>query len=504
MSILTDYKRKQIRDYSVSRTYEDMIAFVIVICDNGDTEAGLRLVDSIYKKVTYTYSDTGNAQRLYDKYGDTLKWIPERKLFINWNGHAWEYDTPDNTRLNKLAKATVKAIPSEAKSNMTDDEYKKLMNFALASLNQVRIKAMIESVKSEGDTTISINQLDSDPDLFNCRNVTIDLKTGKARPQSKDDLITIIAPVTYDENATCPQWQSWLELVQANKYSVINYLQTLCGYCMTGETKTDIIPFCHGLGGNGKSTYWEVIRRIMGDYAYEVDPDVFLISNQKFKDSGQREELANLYGKRMVTATEIQEGRQLTINLLKAISGGESIHGDRKYEHGITFKPTFKVILSGNYEPIIKDNSIAAWRRLKKIPFTVTIENQIDGFEDTFNSELPGILNWMIAGCIRWQSEGLCDPDEVIQATMEYRNTQDVFSQFLDTYYNRDANGVVTKVSFKSTYAQWSSENSYEVLSDKAIKLRLAAVGIKDKHQNTGGVWVGIKPKSDGSDGRDG
>ncbi len=461
-------------------------------------------------QMNYTYTDTGNAQRLYDKYGDIFKFVTERKLFIIWNGHYWEYDTPDDTKLNKLAKDTIKAIPNEARPNMTDDEYKALMKFSLMSLNQVRIKAMIESVKSEGDVTISIKQLDSDPDLFNCQNVTIDLKIGIARPQSKDDLITIMAPVTYDSTATCPQWKSWLELIMDNKYSVINYLQTLCGYCMTGETKTDVIPFCHGLGGNGKSTFWNVIRdKIMGDYAYEVNPDVFLISGQKFKDSGQREELANLYGKRLVTATEIQEDRQLTINLLKAISGGESIHGDRKYERGITFKPTFKVILSGNHEPIIKDNSNAAWRRLKKIPFTVTIENQIDGFEETFNGELPGILNWMIAGCIRWQSEGLCDPDEVVQATMEYRNTQDVISQFLDTYYVRDVNGEVTKASFRALFSKWCTENSYEVLSDKAIKLRLAAIGVRDKAKNSGGVWIGIKPiptkvKSDGSEGSEG
>jgi putative DNA primase/helicase len=506
LNILTEKKRDDIKKYRQDgHTYKQTIAYATIICDNSDHEAGLRLVDVIYNKTKYTYSDTGNAQRLYDKYGDLFKWIPERRLFIIWNGHAWEYDTPDNTQMNKLAKETVRAIPDEKTPNMADDDFKKLMNFALLSLNQIRIKAMLESVKSEVDVTISAKQLDKDPDLFNCLNLTIDLRTGVARPQSRDDLITITAPVTYDLTATCPQWESWLEQIQDGKYSVINYLQTLCGYCMTGETKTDVIPFCHGLGGNGKSTFWNVIRdNIMGDYAYEVNPDVFLISGQKFKDSGQREELANLFGKRLVTATEIQEGRQLTINLLKAISGGEAIHGDRKYERGITFKPTFKVILSGNNEPVIKDNSNAAWRRLKKIPFPVTIENQIDGFEDTFKNELPGILNWMIAGCMRWRSEGLRDPDEVIQATLEYRNAQDVISQFLDTYFDRNINGLVTKVAFKDKYSKWCEENSYDVLPDRAIKLKLSSLGIKDKHLNTGGVWLGIKPKSDGSDGSDG
>jgi len=444
----------------------------------------------------YPYTDLGNAERLYDKYGEIFRWVTERRLFIVWNSQAWVYDTADHTQLNKLAKFTVRDIPKEATPNMSKDDYKKLMQFAIECENQNRLKAMIESVKSEGNITISINELDKDLYLFNCRNVTIDLHTGVARPHSKDDLITIVAPIDYVSDAKCPKWDSFLNLIFANNPNLIKYLNKLSGYCMTGDTKTDVIPFCYGIGGNGKSTYWAVQRDyIMGEYAYEVDPDVFLISSQRFKDSGQREELANLYGKRLVTATEIPKNRQLTINLLKAISGGEAIHGDRKYERGITYKPTFKVILSGNNEPIIKDTSNGAWRRLKKIPFNITIPNPIDCYEETFKDELPGILNWLIRGCLLWQSEGLKDPEEVVNATAEYRKGQDIIAQVLDDSFILEPDAEITKKDFKTVYLNWCTENSVKPVGDKELKQRLISLKVRDgiNSAGTARVWKDIR-----------
>ena len=132
-------------------------------------------------KVSYPYTDMGNAERLYAKYG-VFHWVTERKLFVIWDGTAWVYDTPDNTKMSKFAKLAVRnIIPSEMNPNMPDEDFKALTKFALSSENQNRIQAMIESVKSEGDITISVDVLDKDPYLFNCRNATIDLYTGKAR-----------------------------------------------------------------------------------------------------------------------------------------------------------------------------------------------------------------------------------------------------------------------------------------------------------------------------------
>jgi phage/plasmid-associated DNA primase len=155
------------------------------------------------------------------------------------------------------------------------------------------------------------------------------------------------------------------------------------------------------------------------------------------------------------------------------------------------------VILSGNNEPIIKDNTNGAWRRLKKIPFTVTIPNQIDGFEDTFNDELPGILNWLIEGCLLRQKEGLKDPLEVIDATEEYRKDQDYTSQFLDDCCIRNPEAEETKKTFKAAYLNWCTESSLKAMGDKELKQRLSVFNIKDgfNSSKTNRVWKGVRLK---------
>lgn len=506
--MLTPEDIKTLNEFMADHTFEQGLKFA-ELSFNGDGKEAISYIEANYKpdnNKSYPYTDLGNAERLFAKFGDIFRWVTERQRFMIWSGHSWEYDTPDHTRMMQLAKETARAIVNEP-NGPGDKGFENKLRHALSSESGKRLREAISLVKSEGNTTISVNDLDKDIYLFNCRNATIDLRTGKAKLQSKDDLITIIAPVDYVENAQCPKWLEFLNLIQNNNQSVISYLQKLSGYCMTGDTKTDIIPFCFGIGGNGKSTYWGLIRSILGAYSYEVDPDVFLVDRQKFKDSGQREELANLYGKRLVTATEIQENRQLTIHLLKAISGGESIHGDRKYEHGVTFKPTFKVILSGNNEPIVKDNTNGAWRRLKKIPFTVTIQNQIDGFENTFNDELSGILNWLIQGCLLWKEEGLKDPQEVIDATAEYRKDQDIIAQFLDDCCIRKPEAEISKKEFKAVYLKWCTELSIKAIGDKELKQRLRPFEIKDgfNKAKTTRIWTGVRVKnlSDTSDTSD-
>ncbi|MBI2849889.1 MAG: bifunctional DNA primase/polymerase [Chloroflexi bacterium] len=193
----------------------------------------------------YPYTDLGNAERLYAKFGNDIHWVTERKLFVYWDGHTWVYDTPDDTYLMKLAKATIRDIVSEP-DGPGKDGFKDKIKHALTSESSKRQRDMIALVKSEGNVTISIKELDSDIYLFNCKNATVDLRTGKAREQRREDLITITAPVEHDETATCPKWDSFLNLIQKKIQGMITYLQTLCGYCLTGDTKTDIIPFCHG------------------------------------------------------------------------------------------------------------------------------------------------------------------------------------------------------------------------------------------------------------------
>lgn len=504
MTMTLDEAKQKIDEYAgqSKRSKIELLTFAAVL----DCEFDVRLLQdyALSKlgtgKKSYPYTDIGNAERLKSKHGDQFHWVSERKRFVIWNGKIWAWDTPEDIGMLRLAKSTVRDIVQEASSEMDDDIYKKLLAWARQSENEKRLRAMVSLVKAEDGIALGINEFNRNNYLFNVLNGTIDLITGNLKPHDKNDLCTIMVTVEFNKAASCPHWEAFLNQIQSNNQPMIRYLQKLCGYCMTGDTKTQIIPFCHGGGGNGKSTFWTTIRdKIMGEYAHEIAPEVFLISKQHFKDSGLREELANLFGKRMVTATEITENRQVSVNLLKAITGGESITGDRKYEHSVTFKPTFKVILSGNNEPIIRDNTDAAWRRLKKIPFTVKIENPIEGYEHTFDNELSGVLNWMLEGCLLWQKEGLKDPDEVIKATAEYRMNQDVLAEFIEDCCIREVKARTSKKDLKEAYLRWCEDTGNQPLSDKTFKQKIITYGVKDSKSNNERWWAGIMLKAKGT-----
>ena len=440
----------------------------------------------------YPLTDSGNAERFTNLHGKVVKYAHERKLWLLWSGQRWTWDNADDTGVMQLAKLVAREIPKEATPGMSKEEFGDLLDWAKQSESEKRLRAMVSLARNETGITISIRDLNTDNYLLNVLNGTIDLHTAQLLPHDPKHLITMMAPVTHDPAATCPEWDRFLQLVMAGNIQMIKYLRDITGYCLTGDNRTHIVPFCHGHGGNGKSTFLKIDRHIMGDYAIQVDPSVFLISKQQFKDGGTRETLADLFGKRLVTATEIDENRQLSINLLKAIMGGEDISGDRKYEHNIRFKPTFKVILSGNNEPIVHDSSDGAWRRLKKIPFTIKISNPIDGYEEDLMPEISGIFNWMLAGCLSWQQNGLSEPQEVQVATAEYRKGQDEFNQFFDDVCKLEIKLKTAKRDFKIAYVNWCNENGLSPYSDKTLRQKLLAHGVCEGHSGAVKEWKGV------------
>ncbi len=235
------------------------------------------------KPASYNFTDLGNAERLCRKYRDIFQWVIERKMFYVWNGSVWQTDTPDNTKLLYLAKQIVRTITDEKQPEMTDEGYKKLLNFAIASESEKRLNSMVSLARNEPGISISILEFNKDKYLFNIKNGTVNLKSGMLQPHRKEDYITQMAPVSYDNTAICPKWEAFLELIQPDP-DVRIYLQKLVGYAMTGDTKTQVIPFCWGPGGNGKSTMWGTIKRLFGtDYSHEIDTEVFLVSRNNFR-----------------------------------------------------------------------------------------------------------------------------------------------------------------------------------------------------------------------------
>jgi len=444
-------------------------------------------------------TDLGNAERLVRRHGHNIRYCYERKKWLVWNGQMWGWDY--GAKVLQLAKETARSILAEASAEEDDAKRKDLVQHARRSEAENRLTAMVNLAQSETGIAITTKGLNADDWLFNCRNGTIDLRTGELRPHQRDSYITITAPVEYHPSTQSTDWEKFLTRITNKNKELRGYLQRCAGMCLTGDTGAQVMLFPYGSGENGKSTFLMVLYYVMGSYATMADPDTFMVDTRG--RSGPNENLANLYGKRLVVSTEVEEGRKLSVTRVKAMTGGEEIQASRKYEHEITWRPTHKVWLSGNHKPIITDTTHAIWRRVKLIPFMVRIpeDERIDGLAEILASRGgAAILAWMVQGCMEWLTKGLQEPQTVKSATADYRGEMDLLAPFLEDCCVIGANEDVTIKELYVAYTKYCEETGERYMGKKKFGGRLREKGFDQGQRADARYWVGIGLKDDDQD----
>jgi len=313
---------------------------------------------------------------------------------------------------------------------------------------------MLSLAESEPGIPIAPDQFDTDPWLLNCLNGTIDLKNGELRPHNRDDLITRMVPVEYDAKATCPLFLKFLDRIMGGNQSLISFLQKILGYSLTGSTREQCLFFLYGLGANGKSTLLNIVQSLWGDYATRTSSETFLAK----KPGSIPNDVAALRGARLAIAVEVEQGRRLAEVLVKEMTGGDTISARFMRAEWFSFKPQFKILLAANHKPIIRGTDFAIWRRIRLIPFTVQIpkEEQDRDLPEKLSAELPGILNWAVAGCLQWHFGGLELPKEVDDATQDYRAEMDVLGGFIAERCIVDPGADATAAELYKSYTVWA------------------------------------------------
>lgn len=281
----------------------------------------------------------------------------------------------------------------------------------------------------------------------------------------------------------------------ADNEVMINYLQRLFGMSLSGCTREEILPIIYGLGQNGKSKFIEAITGLMGSYATEAAPDLLV----ERKSNEHSTEVAALFGYRLAIASEPKEGAELKLPLIKRLTGNGKVKARFMHKDFIECLRTFTICLQTNHKPLVPNSTLAEWRRLKLIPFAVTIpvEKRDNELADKLKKEWPGILNWLLAGCLEWQRNGLQEPDEVTYATNDYREEQDPIKDFFDSCCTIDPFGVVPVSTIKERYEKWCAENSIEShLSAQDFNAALRQKGCRNDQQwydgKTQKVWTGL------------
>lgn len=377
----------------------------------------------------FTNTDEGNAERLVALYGDDIHYVSQWNTWVYWNDAYWQHDTLDH--VSRLAIKMIKLLLNAAVELDDEEKRKKAVMFALQSHSRKAIDNMLTLAKAQLGVRIDASMFNADQWLLNVANGTLDLKTGKLQPHQQSDLITKMIDVPFDPNASAPTWIDFLNTVFGNDQPLIDYVQRALGYSITGDVREDCLHFAFGSGGNGKSTFFKAIEKILGDYAHKSPSSMLMAS----KFEGIPVDVADLQGKRLVVASEVSKGVRWNEAKIKDLTGGDKLTARYMRANPFTFEPTHKLWIYGNYKPVVVGADEGIWRRLRLIPFTVKIPDNIKDttFDDRFDVELPGILAWIVKGCLAWQQYGLGEmPNTVKAATNEYRAEMDKLQTFID------------------------------------------------------------------------
>jgi putative DNA primase/helicase len=436
-------------------------------------------------------TEAGNALRLVDLAAGKLRYVHAWGRWIVYRGGRWCVDEGD-TLATELAKKVAKRLLIKAATMPDTDERKGLYKWGIRSESSGAVAAMIRLARGDDRVLTDHADLDADPYVLNVRNGTVDLRTGALREHRPDDLLTMQAPVRFSSDAKAPLWAACLERWQPDS-GILEYLQREIGAGTTG-IPTETVSIHHGDGGNGKGKFFGAVQAVLGDYS--CVPHKSLLVTQRHE---QHETVkADLFRVRLAVASETTAVDVLDDEQVKSITGGDLMRARRMREDTWKFWPSHTLIVVTNFRPEIRGRDEGIWRRVRLIPWTVTIEKaEIDiNLAAKLRTEAPGILLWMVEGARRFIAEGLDPPDSVTAVTKEYRHDEDTASRFVAECLVFKEKGWTMSVGIAQELERWCREQGIPPMRLKEITPIFTAAGCSTERRTVSGskstFWVGV------------
>lgn len=416
------------------------------------------------KKINLERGETDNslATRFADAHCHELRYVREWRKWLCWDGTRWLAD-PSETRIlgiaRDFAEGLWQSIGKLASSGATRDEISKATT-AIRHANSLKgLVAMLKLSQADSRITIDASELNRQTNLLNVLNGTVDLATGLLQPHDPEDLLTQMANVHFGEQADAPQWLDTLDTIFAGDAQIIRYVQQLLGYSLSGDTGEHILPIAFGGGCNGKSTIWNVVLSLLGDYAALAN-DTLLMGERNAHPT----EKASLYQRRFVALSEPEQSARLRESRVKELTGDGTITARRMHEDFWSFERTHTFWLSTNHLPRIDGNDEGIWRRVKLIPFTVDLREVTSPIPNLdkllLEAEGAGILNWLLAGYLDYQRSGFIEPDCVKSATGEYREQEDELLSWVSDCCIVAPHCMASATKLFESYQSWGGKHS--------------------------------------------
>jgi len=406
------------------------------------------------------FGEKGNGLLHSAIFKGRLVYVPESKQWFRWAGQFWE-----TTHIHKV-EASVEEVAQkyrevashysklarDAKDAGDKEEAKRLTSsseqmFGRANaLNSSRgVNSCVKFTLANEDPLICRPDIwDNDPWLLGVTNGVVDLRTGEFRDGRPDDFMRKACPVEWQGlNAEAPVWEKSLGEIIGAFEGVGDYLHRVLGYAITGQSTEPLFLMLYGeRGRNGKTVIMETLKKVLGPYMGPIPAEMLLDRNVPKDPDSASPTIMNLKGLRIVWASETNENRRFSTSQVKLLSGSDSLTGRYLWDKENTeFRPSHTLFLLTNFLPRAPAHDTAFWERLKLLTFPFRFVDEPKGeldrqrnprLEQELEKELPGILAWLVRGCLKYQREGLKAPAYITQASAEYKVEEDTMQLFVE------------------------------------------------------------------------
>lgn len=410
---------------------------------------------------------------------DDLRYVAAWRRWMIWrDGMVWR---PEKTlavfdRIRKQVRAATQDIKPGLRTR----------------LRSARTIAAIEMLaRSDRRFAATAEQWDCGDMILNTSGGVADLRTGTIMAWRADDYCTKITAA--GPAGECPKWMAFLEKIFTADHELIDYIQKVFGYCLTGSIREHALFFGFGTGGNGKSVLLTTASKIFGDYARTAPIETFIATYQ----AGHPTDLAGLAGARLVSCTETEEGRKWAESKIKALTGGDVVTARFMRQDFFDFVPTFKLFIAGNHKPGLRGVDESIRRRFHLIPFLVSIPeaDQDKRLSEKLQQEWPGIPAWMIEGARKWVEEGLDRPMAVRQATDQYLEAEDTLASWIEDRCELGANFRAPRGALFASWKGWAERAGEFVGTQRQFYERLESRGFEASKIEGERLFKGLRLK---------
>lgn len=482
------------------------------------------------------YSDVGQAEVMVRYFAGELRYSPATH-FIRYSDRYWQESEPgaqavaheltrrqmkeaERDLLNALVKMknngaqTILDGTSKAKAEqlMSDEQLEAFQEYLSAKAYQAfvikrRDSKYITSALKESHPMLEISPRDLDADCFalNTPEATYDLRKGMAgaREHSPEDFITKITSVTPGQKGQ-KIWLDCLDLIFQHNQELIDYVQMICGLAAIGKVYVEALIIAYGDGRNGKSTFWNAVSRVLGLYSGNISADTLTVGCRR----NIKPEMAEVKGKRLLIAAEMQEGARLNDSTVKQLCSTDDVFAEKKYKDPFSFKPCHTLVLYTNHLPRVSASDDGIWRRLIVIPFNakITDKSDIKNYgEYLYDNAGESILAWVIEG-----AKKVIDLDYQIpvpacvkKAIDEYRSQNDWFGHFMEDKCETDDGFRESSSSLYQAYRSYCIDTNEYVRSTADFYFAMESAGFERVTLNRKRYFKGVRLRSDVDDAGD-